>query len=100
MRNKATDSRRARLSDHNHVACVLGRGVEDDSDRVTGPDLGHRPHAGLLQPRARTVDDRAPNLDISPRTVENHRAWVMEKMDASNLADPVRKVIALTPRKP
>jgi two-component system response regulator FixJ len=39
----------------------------------------------------------ALKLDISPRTVENYRAWVMEKMGASNLADLVRKVIALTP---
>ena len=34
-------------------------------------------------------------LQISPRTVENYRAWVMEKMHASNLADLVRKVIAI-----
>jgi two-component system response regulator FixJ len=38
----------------------------------------------------------ALKLDISPRTVENYRAWAMEKMGASNLADLVRKVIALT----
>jgi two-component system response regulator FixJ len=37
----------------------------------------------------------AYKLDISPRTVENYRAWVMEKMGAGNLADLVRKVIAL-----
>lgn len=37
----------------------------------------------------------AHKLDISPRTVENYRAWVMEKMGANNLADLVRKVIAL-----
>jgi two-component system response regulator FixJ len=37
----------------------------------------------------------AIKLDISPRTVENYRAWVMEKMGAVNLADLVRKVIAL-----
>jgi two-component system response regulator FixJ len=42
----------------------------------------------------------ALKLDISPRTVENYRAWVMEKMGASNLADLVRKVIALTPHRP
>jgi two-component system response regulator FixJ len=41
----------------------------------------------------------AHRLNISPRTVENYRAWVMEKMDAGNLADLVRKVIALTPRR-
>lgn len=37
----------------------------------------------------------AHKLDLSPRTVENYRAWVMEKMAAKNLADLVRKVIAL-----
>lgn len=37
----------------------------------------------------------ALKLQISPRTVENYRAWVMEKMGANNLADLVRKVIAL-----
>jgi two-component system response regulator FixJ len=42
----------------------------------------------------------ALKLDISPRTVENYRAWVMEKMGASNLADLVRKVIALTTERP
>jgi two-component system response regulator FixJ len=39
----------------------------------------------------------AHKLGISPRTVENYRAWVMEKMGANNLADLVRKVIALGP---
>jgi two-component system, LuxR family, response regulator FixJ len=41
----------------------------------------------------------ALKMDISPRTVENYRAWVMEKMGAGNLADLVRKVVALTPSK-
>jgi two-component system response regulator FixJ len=29
-------------------------------------------------------------LDISPKTVENHRAWVMERIGARNIADLVR----------
>jgi two-component system response regulator FixJ len=37
----------------------------------------------------------ANRLDISPRTVENYRAWVMEKMEASNLADLIRKTLVL-----
>lgn len=37
----------------------------------------------------------ALRLDISPRTVENYRAWVMEKMGAKNLAGLVRKVMIL-----
>jgi two-component system response regulator FixJ len=38
----------------------------------------------------------ALRLKISPRTVESYRAWVMEKMGASNLADLVRKAMMLT----
>jgi len=34
----------------------------------------------------------AAKLGISPRTVETYRLWIMEKMDARNLADLVRKV--------
>lgn len=41
----------------------------------------------------------ALKMDISPRTVENYRSWVMEKMGASNLADLVRKVVVLMPDK-
>jgi two-component system, LuxR family, response regulator FixJ len=37
----------------------------------------------------------ALKLQISPRTVENYRAWVMEKMGANNLADLVRKIMVL-----
>jgi two-component system, LuxR family, response regulator FixJ len=32
----------------------------------------------------------ASRLDISPKTVENHRAWVMERIGAKNLAELVR----------
>jgi two-component system response regulator FixJ len=35
----------------------------------------------------------AARLGISPRTVENYRAWVMERMGAGNVADLVRKVL-------
>ncbi len=41
--------------------------------------------------------DIAQTLGISPRTVENYRAWVMEKMGADNLADLVRKAMILEP---
>ena len=37
----------------------------------------------------------AARLNISPRTVENYRAWVMERIGASNLADLVRKVLLI-----
>jgi two-component system, LuxR family, response regulator FixJ len=29
-------------------------------------------------------------LNISPKTVENHRAWVMERIGARNVAELVR----------
>jgi len=35
----------------------------------------------------------AIRLGISPRTVENYRAWVMERLGATNLADLIRKVL-------
>jgi two-component system, LuxR family, response regulator FixJ len=35
----------------------------------------------------------ALRLGISPRTVENYRAWVMERMGAANVAELVRKVM-------
>lgn len=37
----------------------------------------------------------ALRLGISPRTVENYRAWVMEKMGAPNLASLIRMVLLL-----
>jgi two-component system response regulator FixJ len=37
----------------------------------------------------------ALRLGISPRTVENYRAWVMERMGAANVAELVRKVLLL-----
>ena len=37
----------------------------------------------------------AVQLSISPRTVENYRAWVMEKMGAPNIAELVRMVVQL-----
>lgn len=37
----------------------------------------------------------ALRLQISPRTVENHRAWMMERMGARNLAELVRMVMRL-----
>jgi two-component system response regulator FixJ len=56
-----------------------------------------------LSPRQREVMDLvalghsnkqiAQRLGISPRTVENYRAWVMERMGAANIAELVRKVM-------
>jgi two-component system response regulator FixJ len=40
----------------------------------------------------------ALQLDISVKTVENHRAWVMERMGARNLADLVRMAMQVKGR--
>jgi two-component system response regulator FixJ len=40
----------------------------------------------------------ALQLDISAKTVENHRAWVMERIGARNLADLVRMAMQIRPR--
>jgi FixJ family two-component response regulator len=37
-------------------------------------------------------------LNISPKTVENHRAWVMERVGAKNLAELVRMAMQLEER--
>jgi two-component system response regulator FixJ len=37
----------------------------------------------------------AAKLNISPKTVENHRAWVMERIGARNIADLVRIAIQI-----
>jgi two-component system response regulator FixJ len=37
----------------------------------------------------------ASRLDISPKTVENHRAWVMERIGAKNLAELVRFAVKI-----
>jgi FixJ family two-component response regulator len=34
-------------------------------------------------------------LNISPKTVENHRAWVMERVGARNVADLIRKAVKI-----
>lgn len=61
--------------------------------------------AAELSPRQREVMELvaaglsskqiAVRLGISHRTVENYRAWIMERMDAGNVAELVRKVLIL-----
>jgi two-component system response regulator FixJ len=38
-------------------------------------------------------------LNISPKTVENHRAWVMERIGARNVADLIRKAMKVRSQK-
>lgn len=41
----------------------------------------------------------ARTLDLSPRTVEFHRANIMKKFGAKNLVELVRKVMSAAPRQ-
>jgi two-component system response regulator FixJ len=73
------------------------------SDAAESSELAAR--VAELSPRQREVmylvaeglsnKQIALQLGISPRTVENYRAWAMERMGARNLADLVRKVLIL-----
>jgi two-component system response regulator FixJ len=84
---------------------AISRGPEGPNDDVDLKEL--RARTGSLTDRQREVMELAANglsnkeialrLQISHRTVENHRAWVMERMQARNLAELVRKVIRLNP---
>lgn len=72
-------------------------------DLAKDPDLGKR--LAQLSPREREVLERlvagrsnkiiARELDISPRTVELHRARVMHKMEAQSLSHLVRMALSL-----
>jgi two-component system response regulator FixJ len=66
--------------------------------------------AAELSPRQREVMELvaaglsskqiAARLGVSHRTVENYRAWVMERMGAGNVAELVRKVLILEAAAP
>jgi two-component system response regulator FixJ len=86
---------------------AVGYAPEDHKDYVDLKAL--RARAGSLTDRQREIMELAATglsnkeialrLQISHRTVENHRAWVMERMQARNLAELVRKVIQLNSRR-
>lgn len=85
------------------ISNALEEGRKLRNARVQRADLDAR--AAELSPRQREVmmlvaeglsnKEIALRLDISPRTVENYRAWVMEKMGAQGLADLVRMTMLL-----
>lgn len=96
---KPFDERRLLTTIHDAVSHA--RETRDDSS-----DLRQlRAQAESLTERQREVmklaaaglsnKEIALRLQISPRTVESHRAWMMERMQARNLADLVRKVMRL-----
>lgn len=81
----------------------LERNRKQTRDGAEIDDL--RKKFGGLSARQRQVMDLAANgfsskeiarrLDISAKTVENHRAWVMERIGARNLAELVRIAIKI-----
>lgn len=89
------------------IATAIEKGAKLMIEQSERAELASR--LADLSPRQREVmelvvqglanKEVALRLDISPRTVENYRAWVMEKMGASNLADLVRKVLVLSEEK-
>jgi two-component system response regulator FixJ len=85
------------------IAAAIEHGIRERSEQSERGLLEQR--AAELSPRQMEVmmlvadglsnKEIAIKLSISPRTVENYRAWVMEKMGAHNLADLVRKTMML-----
>lgn len=85
------------------IGAAIERGLRERIEHDERASLEAR--ASELSPRqlevmnlvaeGRSNKEIAIRLDISPRTVENYRAWVMEKMGANNLADLVRKTLVL-----
>jgi len=77
------------------------RSMEKDQDSILAAEF---PGHDLLTPREREVlaqiargasnKEAGRHLGISPRTIEVHRARVMEKLGAKNAADLVRIVMS------
>ena len=88
------------------IKAAVECGAKAQTDQAAAADVSAR--IEQLTERQRQVMDLviqglgnkeiAIALGISPRTVENYRAWVMEKMDAKNLAVLVRKVLLVGKR--
>jgi two-component system response regulator FixJ len=83
------------------ISSAIERGEKLRNESLQRSEIGRR--LMELSPRQREVIDLvvqglankeiALRLNISPRTVENYRAWAMEKMGASGLADLIRKML-------
>jgi FixJ family two-component response regulator len=85
------------------IQMAVAESVDADTTRVKQDEIAHRME--LLTPREHQVLDIvaagetnkaiARRLEISEKTVEIHRARVMEKMQAKSLADLVKMVTML-----
>ena len=82
---------------------VASRSARADAAKTGSPNWAARARELSLRQRqvmglvAQGLSNKeiALKLGLSPRTVENYRAWVMEKMGARNLAELVRMVVVL-----
>jgi two-component system response regulator FixJ len=93
--------------DHQRLAESIRNAIEDNQRvRSRQDELAETmARAAELSQRQREVmalvaeglsnKEIALKLGLSPRTVENYRAWVMEKMGADNLAKLVRMVVQI-----
>jgi two-component system response regulator FixJ len=89
------------------IEAALAAGEEQRSRDSRRQELVRR--VAELSPRQREVmqlvaeglsnKQIALRLGISPRTVENYRAWVMERMGAGNIAELVRQVLLIERRR-
>lgn len=81
---KAINSSELRRDQQGEIAVAIARAAELSARQR---EVMHLVAKGLSN------KEIALKLNISPRTVENYRAWVMEKMGAGNLAELVRMVV-------
>lgn len=93
--------------DENRLLAAIRQAVERGRQQTNdAAELGQlRVRFDSLSPRQRQVMELAATglsskeigtqLEISAKTVENHRAWVMERMGARNLAELVRIAMRL-----
>jgi two-component system, LuxR family, response regulator FixJ len=93
--------------DHHRLAQSIRSAIEDSRRLQSRKDelANTMARAAELSQRQREVmalvakglsnKEIALKLGLSPRTVENYRAWVMERMGADNLAKLVRMVVQM-----
>ena len=72
-------------------ARIQNNKVAETMDRLSELSLRQRQVMDLVVQGLSSKQIAGLRLAISPRTVENYRAWVMQKMGAGNFADLVRK---------